>query len=116
MSSSRVGLLPPGSPKEAVLAMRQAFTALSKDEEFIAAAKKAMRFQPRFDVGEDGERLRDEVLRAPPEVVDYVRQYRSGEEVAISSPWAVAQDGQVFGFGGSTNEWTVKERRRHQRK
>jgi tripartite-type tricarboxylate transporter receptor subunit TctC len=72
---SRVGLLPPGSPKEAVVAMRQAFAALSKDEEFIADAKKAMRFQPRFDVGEDGERIRDKVLRAPTEVVDFVRQY-----------------------------------------
>jgi hypothetical protein len=72
---SRVALLPPSSPKEAVLAMRQAFTALSKDEEFIAEAKKAMRFHPRFDVGEDGERLRDKVLRAPPEVVDFVRQF-----------------------------------------
>jgi tripartite-type tricarboxylate transporter receptor subunit TctC len=72
---SRVGLLPPNSPKEAVLAMRQAFTSLSKDEEFIADAKKVMRFQPRFDVGEDGEKLRDRVLTAPAEVVDFVRQY-----------------------------------------
>lgn len=72
---SRVALLPPNSPKEAVLALRQAFTALSKDEEFIAEAKKVMRFQPRFDVGEDGEKLRDRVLRASPEVVDFVRQF-----------------------------------------
>src|SRR5262245_61808551 len=72
---SRVALLPPNSPKEAVLAMRQAFVALAKDEEFIGEAKKAMRFHPRFDVGEDGERLRDKVLRAPTEVVDFVRQY-----------------------------------------
>ena len=49
---SRVALLPPNSPKEAVLAMRQAFISLSKDEEFIGEAKKAMRFHPRFDVGE----------------------------------------------------------------
>jgi hypothetical protein len=34
-----------------------------------------MRFQPRFDVGEDGERLRDKVLRAPNEVVDFVHKY-----------------------------------------
>jgi tripartite-type tricarboxylate transporter receptor subunit TctC len=72
---SRVALLPPDSPKEAILAMRQAFTALSKDEEFIAEAKKAMRFHPRFDVGEDGEKLREKVLRAPTEIVDFVRQY-----------------------------------------
>jgi tripartite-type tricarboxylate transporter receptor subunit TctC len=72
---SRVALLPPNSPKEAVLAVRQAFTALSKDEEFIAEAKKVMRFHPRFDVGDDGEKLRDKVLTAPPEVVDFVRQF-----------------------------------------
>jgi hypothetical protein len=72
---SRVALLPPNSPNEAVLTMRQAFTALAKDEEFIAEATKAMRFHPRFDVGEDGEKLRDHVLRAPAEIVDFVRQY-----------------------------------------
>jgi putative tricarboxylic transport membrane protein len=72
---SRVALLTPNAPKPAVVALRQAFTSLSKDEEFIAEAKKAMRFQPRFDVGEDGEKLRDQVLRAPEEVVEFVRQY-----------------------------------------
>ncbi|HEX5606551.1 MAG TPA: hypothetical protein VFY96_08555 [Candidatus Binatia bacterium] len=72
---SRVALLTPNSPKQAVVDLRQAFTSLAKDEEFIAEAKKAMRFQPRFDVGEDGERLRDKVLRAPDEIVEFVRQY-----------------------------------------
>ena len=72
---NRVALLPPDSPKEAVLAMRQAFASLSKDEEFINEAKKVMRFQPRFEVGEDGEKLRDRVLRAPTEVVEFVRKY-----------------------------------------
>jgi hypothetical protein len=72
---SRVALLPPNAPKEAVLAMRQAFTTLSRDEEFIAEAKKVMRFHPRFDVGEDGERLREKVLKAPTEVIDFARKY-----------------------------------------
>jgi tripartite-type tricarboxylate transporter receptor subunit TctC len=72
---SRVALLTPNSPREAVLAMRQAFTTLSKDEQFIADALRVMRFHPRFDVGEDGERLREKVLRAPSEVVAFVRQY-----------------------------------------
>ena len=72
---NRVALLPPGSPNEAVLAMRQAFASLSKDEEFINDAKKVMRFQPRFEVGDDGEKLRDRVLRAPTEVVEFVRKY-----------------------------------------
>jgi tripartite-type tricarboxylate transporter receptor subunit TctC len=72
---SRVSLLAPGSPKEAIVAMRQAFSSLAKDEDFVAEASRVMRFHPRFDVGEDGERLRDRVLRAPPELVDFVRQY-----------------------------------------
>jgi len=72
---NRVALLPPASPKEAILAMRQAFTQLAKDEEFIGEAKKVMRFQPRFEVGEDGEKLREKVLRAPNEVIEFVRTY-----------------------------------------
>ena len=59
---NRVALLPPGSPPEAIATMRQAFASLAKDEEFIADAKKVMRFQPRFETGEDGEKLRDKVL------------------------------------------------------
>jgi len=34
-----------------------------------------MRFHLRFDVGVDGERLRKKVLRAPTEIIDFVRQY-----------------------------------------
>jgi tripartite-type tricarboxylate transporter receptor subunit TctC len=72
---SRVALLPPNSSPEAVTAMRQAFAALSKDEEFISEAKKVMRFHPRFEVGEDGERLKQKVLTAPTELIDFIRQY-----------------------------------------
>jgi putative tricarboxylic transport membrane protein len=72
---NRVALLPPGSPKEAILAMRHAFTQLANDEEFIAEAKKIMRFQPRFEVGEDGEKLREKVLRAPTEVITFVQKF-----------------------------------------
>jgi hypothetical protein len=72
---NRVALLPPGSPREAVMAMRQAFSELAKDEEFIAEGKRVMRFQPRFEVGEDGEKLREKVLRAPKELVEFVQKY-----------------------------------------
>lgn len=72
---NRVALLAPNSPNEAVLAMRQAFSQLAKDEEFIAEAKKVMRFQPRFEVGEDGEKLRERVLRAPKEIVEFVQKF-----------------------------------------
>jgi hypothetical protein len=72
---ARVALMPPSSPSAAVTALRQAFTALSKDEEFIADAMKVMKYHPRFDIGEDGERLKQKVLQAPVEVVEFVRQY-----------------------------------------
>ena len=35
---SRVALLTPNAPKQAVVDLRQAFTSLAKDEEFIAEA------------------------------------------------------------------------------
>lgn len=72
---ARVALLPPGSPPEAVTLLRQAFASLSRDEEFIADAKKVMKFHPRFETGEDGERLRQKVLQVPSELVDFVRQF-----------------------------------------
>lgn len=72
---SRVAILPPGSPPDAVAALRQAFAALSKDEEFIAEAKKVMRFHPRFETGEEGERLRQKILQVPTELVDFIRQF-----------------------------------------
>jgi hypothetical protein len=72
---NRVAMLPPGSPSEAVNQLRQAFAALSRDEEFVAEARKIMRFHPRWETGEDGERLRNKVLTAPPEIVDFIRQF-----------------------------------------
>lgn len=72
---NRVALLPPSSPPAAIAAMRQAFASLAKDEDFIGEAKKVMKFQPRFETGEDGERLREKVLRAPAEIIDFVRKY-----------------------------------------
>ncbi len=72
---NRVALLPPGAPHEAVAILRQAFVGLARDEEFIAEAKKVMKFHPRFETGEDGEKLRQKVLTAPPELVDFIRQF-----------------------------------------
>ncbi len=72
---NRVALLSPGSPPEAVTTLRHAFVALARDEEFVAEAKKVMKFHPRFETGEDGEKLRQKVLTAPPELVDFIRQF-----------------------------------------
>lgn len=72
---NRVALLAPRTSAAAVSAMRQGFVGLAKDEEFLAEAQKVMKFHPRFEIGEDGERLRAKVLQAPAEVIEFVRQY-----------------------------------------
>jgi len=71
----RLILLPPGAPTEAMTVLRQAFAALSKDADFIADALKTIRFHPRFEVGEQGERLFQRVSQTPPDVIDFIRQY-----------------------------------------
>lgn len=72
---SRVLLLPPGSPPEAVSALKQAFNSLSRDQDFIGDAMKVMKFHPRFELGEEAERLYQKVAQAPPEILDFLRQF-----------------------------------------
>jgi hypothetical protein len=72
---TRLIMLPPNSPAEAIATLRQAIVSLSKDSDFNAEAMKAMRFQPRFEVGEQGERLFQKVSQTPAEIVSFIRQY-----------------------------------------
>src|SRR5919106_2350437 len=72
---TRLIMLPPNSPAEAVNTLRQAVVALSKDSDFLGDAQKTMRFHPRFEVGEQGERLFQRVAQTPPEIVNFIRQY-----------------------------------------
>jgi tripartite-type tricarboxylate transporter receptor subunit TctC len=71
----RTILLSPGSPEAAAAAMRQAVEALSRDEEFLAEAKKVMRFQPRFQLGEEGIKLYKQVSDISPEIVTFLKDY-----------------------------------------
>lgn len=71
----RAFLLAPGSPAAATAAMRQAVEGLAKDEEFIADAKKIMRFQPRFQIGEEGLKLYQQLTEVSPEIVTFLRDY-----------------------------------------
>jgi hypothetical protein len=103
---SRVAILPPGSPPDAVAALRQAFATLSKDEDFIAEANKAMRFHPRFDTGEDGEKLKQKFTGVS-ELVDFIRQFIDQAKVAEQNAfWIFApprlSSGHVLGFGRVT--------------
>jgi tripartite-type tricarboxylate transporter receptor subunit TctC len=72
---TRAILLPPGSPKEAVAALKQATAALSKDDEYLADAVKVMRFRPRFEMGASGERLYQRAAGISPDLVKFIRQF-----------------------------------------
>jgi hypothetical protein len=71
----RLLLVSPGSPPEAVTALRQAIASLSKDSDYLADAMKTIRFHPRFEIGDQGERLYRRVSQTSPEVINFIRQY-----------------------------------------
>ncbi len=71
----RAMLLAPGSPAAATAAMRQAVERLAKDEEFLAEAMKIMRFQPRFQIGEEGLKLYQQVTQISPEIVTFLKDF-----------------------------------------
>ena len=68
-------LTPPKTPPEAITILRQAMDSLGKDQDFLDDAIKTMRFQPRFEVGESGERMFKRLAETPPEIVNFLRQY-----------------------------------------
>ena len=72
---TRAILLPPGSPKEAVAALKQAVDSLSKDEEYLTDAMKVMRFRPRFEMGAGGERLYQRATQISPDLARFIRQF-----------------------------------------
>ena len=72
---TRMVLLPPKVPAESIAILRKAFDSLAKDQDFLQEAIAAMRFQPRFEVGEAGERLFRQASNASPEVVNFLRKY-----------------------------------------
>lgn len=72
---TRMFLLPPKAPPETVAILRKAFDGLSRDQDFLQDAVAAMRFQPRFEVGEAGERLFKRASETRPEVIQFLRKY-----------------------------------------
>ena len=72
---TRMALLPPKAPAESISILRKAFDALSRDQDFLQDAITAMRFQPRFEVGEAGERLFQLAFQTRPEVISFLREY-----------------------------------------
>ncbi|TMA97720.1 MAG: hypothetical protein E6J74_04260 [Deltaproteobacteria bacterium] len=72
---TRMVLMPPKAPPETIATLRKAFDSLSRDQDFLQDAIATMRFQPRFEVGEAGERLFQRASQTSPEVVNFLRKY-----------------------------------------
>ena len=72
---TRMVLMPPKVPAECIAILRKAFDSLSRDQDFLQDAIATMRFQPRFEVGEAGERLFQRASQTSPEVVNFLRKY-----------------------------------------
>ena len=72
---TRTIMLPPGAPAEAIAALRQGIAGLAKDSDFIADAQKTMRFHPRFEIGEQGERTFQRAAQIPAEVVSFLQKF-----------------------------------------
>lgn len=72
---TRMVLMPPGVPAESIAILRKAFDSLSRDQEFLHDAIAAMRFQPRLEIGEAGERLFRLASQTKPEIIAFLRDY-----------------------------------------
>jgi hypothetical protein len=72
---TRMVLMPPKAPPETIATLRKAFDSLSRDQDFLQDTIATMRFQPRLEVGEAGERLFQRASQTSPEVVNFLRKY-----------------------------------------
>jgi len=68
-------LVPPGTPPEALAALRKGIASLVEDPKYIADAKKTMKFVPLTSIGEKGEKLFKKVVDAPPEIIDFIVKF-----------------------------------------
>ena len=64
--------LAPGSPKAAIMAMREAYGKLANDEAYKADAMKSLGFVPQFVNGETVEQLLDEAFTKNTEVQEWL--------------------------------------------
>ena len=71
----RVACVPPNTSPEAVAALRQGYSQMIKDPDFINEFKKVTRSDPRFQVGGEADKLIAKLVQAPPEVRSTIRKY-----------------------------------------
>jgi tripartite-type tricarboxylate transporter receptor subunit TctC len=71
----RIAKVAPNTPPEVVAALRQGFSQMIRDAEFIQEFKKVTRSDPRFQVGGEADKLIKRLVQAPPEVRATIRKY-----------------------------------------
>ncbi len=71
----RIAKVAPNTPAEAVTALRQGFSQLIKDPEFIQEFKKVTRSDPNFQVGGEADKLIRKLAQASPEVRATIKKY-----------------------------------------
>ncbi len=68
-------VLPPGSPKAAIDALRNAVTRLNDDPVFAKDAQKTVSFVPNYDVGEKAEKILKASIKLSPDVIEFLKKY-----------------------------------------
>jgi hypothetical protein len=71
----RIANVAPNTPTEAVTALRQGFSQMIKDQEFVQEFKRVTRSDPNFQVGGEADKLIKKLVQAPPEVRATIRKY-----------------------------------------
>ena len=71
----RIAKVAPNTPPESVAALRQGFSQMIKDPEFIDEFKKVTRSDPAFQVGGEADKLIKKLVQASPEVKNTIRKY-----------------------------------------
>jgi tripartite-type tricarboxylate transporter receptor subunit TctC len=71
----RIAKVPPNTPPEAVAVLRQGYSEMIKDPEFVNEFKKVTRSDPHFQVGGEADKLIRRLVQAPPEVRSTIRKY-----------------------------------------
>jgi tripartite-type tricarboxylate transporter receptor subunit TctC len=71
----RIAKVAPNTPPEAIAALRQGFSQMIKDPEFIQEFKKVTRSDPGFQVGGEADKLIKKLVQASPEVKSTIRKY-----------------------------------------
>jgi hypothetical protein len=71
----RLLALPPGAPRAAYDALRQAIEALNNDKEFAAEAMKVVEFVPEYETAPDLTEQVSKIMVVSPQMRNYINAY-----------------------------------------